>query len=50
MLFDHIHESQNPEVCQLLPSEIDTMDYSVSTRDVIAMKYQQKTRIVSNEK
>ena len=49
MLFDHIHE-QNPEVCQLLPSEIYTMDYPVSTRDAIAMKYQQKTRIVSNEK
>ena len=45
MLFDHILESQNPEVCQLLPSEIDTMDYQVSTRDVIAMKY-----IISNKK
>ena len=45
MLFDHIHESQNPEVCQLLPSEIDTLNFPLSTRNVIAMKY-----IIANKK
>ena len=39
MLFDHIHESQNPDICKLLPSRINTMDYPLSTRDVIAIKY-----------
>ena len=45
MLFDHIHESQNPDIYQLLPSKISTMDYPLSTRDVIAMKY-----IIANKK
>ena len=39
MLFDYIHESQNPDICQLLTSEIGTTNYLLSTRDVIAIKY-----------
>ena len=45
MLFDHIYESQNPESLQLLPSTIGTMNYQLSTRDIIAMKY-----IIANKK
>ena len=45
MLFDHIHESQNPEICQLLPSTIDTLNFPLSTCNVIAMKY-----IIANKK
>ena len=42
MLLDHIYETQNPEICQLFPSQIDTMTYPLSIRD---FKY-----IIANKK
>ena len=39
MLFNHAYESQNPEICQLLPSAIDTHKCPLSTRDIIAIAY-----------
>ena len=45
MLFDYIHESQNPEICQLLPSDIGITHFPLSTRIVIALKY-----VIANKK